>query len=355
MRPKQAAILAALLFLDCSLLFAQKERVGVLGIFHSQQLILSSIPGEPVVVSADGRTIFLSAGSNSSIANLRVSGEFVMLEVAGRVIRARKIRAASSNNGAVDFVLGIPGKIERRYSGTLDVTVAKGELVPTITMDLETAVASVLQAESEPNTPVEALKAQAVVTRSYFVAGGGRHANFDFCDLTHCQFLREPPRRESQAALAASATRGLIITFENTPLAAMFTRSCGGKTQTLAAIGVPAKNYPYFSVRCDACYKNPVRWTRRVSPQDAGTLEAQREAGRLSIDRRLGWSAVPSNNFTIQNVDREVVLHGAGEGHGVGFCQRGARAMAAEGEDFGEIIRHYFPNTALGNLEMGSP
>src|ERR1039458_7897639 len=43
------------------------------------------------------------------------------------------------------------------------------------------------------HAPSEALKALAVAARSYFVAGKGRHRDFDFCDTTHCQFLREAP------------------------------------------------------------------------------------------------------------------------------------------------------------------
>jgi peptidoglycan hydrolase-like amidase len=58
----------------------------------------------------------------------------------------------------------VPGKISRHYLGTLDVKAIHGELVPAVTMDLETAVASVVQAESSPGTPLEALKGQAVVT-----------------------------------------------------------------------------------------------------------------------------------------------------------------------------------------------
>src|SRR6266852_2460751 len=79
-----------------------------------------------------------------------------------------------------------------------------------LSMQLETAVGSVVQAESAPGTPLEALEAQAVVTRSYFAAGRGRHHNFDFCDLTHCQFLREPPNPDSTIAQAVRATQGLV-------------------------------------------------------------------------------------------------------------------------------------------------
>ena len=63
-----------------------------------------------------------------------------------------------------------PGKISRRYHGVLEVKAVAGILVPVVRMDLETAVASVVQAESAPDTPLEALQAQAVATRSYFIA-----------------------------------------------------------------------------------------------------------------------------------------------------------------------------------------
>jgi stage II sporulation protein D len=60
---------------------------------------------------------------------------------------------------------------------------------------------------------------------------------------------------------------------------------------------------------------------------------------------------VPSNNFTARTEEREVILEGVGQGHGVGFCQRGAKAMAEAGASFREIISHYFPNTTLTSLD----
>ncbi len=279
----------------------------------------------------------------------------MLLGLAGKEIRTSKLHAAARNQDAANLVLSVPGKLERRYRGTLDVKIVDGVLLPVITMDLETAVASVVQAESLPGTPFEALKAQAVVTRSYFAAGAGRHAEFDFCDLTHCQFLREVPRPGSPAARAAEATRDLIITFDDKPVGAMFTRSCGGHTLTPADIGISSGGYPYFAVLCDFCYKSPVRWSRRVTSKDAAVLSDHREAGRLAVDRRLGWNAVPSNNFKEQKSGTEFILEGVGQGHGVGLCQRGARAMAEEGAGFHEIIDHYFPNTSFGHVAPHTP
>jgi len=321
-------------------------RIGVLGIFHAQELTLAADPAHELLISSADQRIFLRGGSTCSLLHIRSAGGSLLLSCGGKEIRASQMRACGRNQQATGLVIAVPGKIKRRYFGVLDLKVANDELVPVVTMDLETAVASTVQAESASGTPLEALKAQAVVSRSYFVAGGGRHSNFDFCDLTHCQFLREPPAANSPAATAAAATRYLLLTFDEKPVTAMFTRSCGGHTRTLGEIGLPRTAYPYFSVLCDVCYKNPVRWTRNVSRDDAALL-LRGEIGRLAIDRVLGWNAVPSNNFVAHEQDGKVILDGTGQGHGLGLCQRGARSMAQEGADFRAILEHYFPNTQL--------
>lgn len=343
-----------LLFFINPAALAQKVQIGVLGLFHPRQITLGVVKEEAIVIHADDSEFVLEAGPRTSIARVEVSGDALVLVFGGHVVRAAKIVAAGRNGQAAEFVLAVPGRIRRQYRGTLAVKAIGGVVVPIISMDLETAVASVVQAESAVDAPLEALKAQTVVTRSYFTAGKGRHHDFDFCDLTHCQFLREPPNPESAAAIATAATRGLVILFEEKPIAAMFTRSCGGHTRTPSELGIPSNAYPYFSVLCDYCYKNPSRWTRRISEQEAERLLGKGEAGRLAVDRRLSWNAIPSNNFTARKEDGAVILKGAGQGHGVGLCQRGAKAMAEGGVGFREIISHYFPNTVLNSLQFST-
>jgi len=301
-------------------------------------------------VTAAGQVFVLEPGVRVATARIEVAGPGLLLQFNGRLVHADEMHAAGRNQQAVGFLVGIPGKISRKYQGTLSVRAINGEAVPVVTMDLETAVASVVAAELTKDTPLEALKAQAIVTRSYFLAGKGRHQDFDFCDTTHCQFLREPPRAESPPAVATVATRSLFIAHGEKPITAMFTGSCGGHTRTLAEVGVSPGNYPYYSVVCDVCYKSPVRWTRKFSEQEAAQLLGKGEAGRLAVDRHLGWDAVPSNNYTAREQEGVVILEGVGQGHGIGLCQRGARAMAQAGASFREIVSHYFPNTTLSNL-----
>jgi len=322
-------------------------RIGVLGIFHPRQLAVSSVKDDGLLVTASGQQVFLQPRSACSLLRVRASAGTLRLTCGKKELQTPELRVSGRNQQAAALLLAVPGKIQRRYEGILTLKAKDGGLIPVIEMDLETAVASVVQAESLPGAPLETLKAQAVVSRSYFVAGAGRHAGFDFCDLTHCQFLREPPVPDSPAASAAAATRNLVLTFNGKPVAAMYTQSCGGHTRTPQEIGLPQAEYPYFSVVCDFCYRNPVRWTRRVSPEDAALLLLHGESGRLAIGRKLGWDAVPSNNFTAREENGGVTLHGTGHGHGLGLCQRGARSMAEQGASFREILSHYFPNTKL--------
>lgn len=344
---------AALLFLFLPFAsFAQTPtvRIGVLGIFHSRQLVLSPEPDSPLLLTAGERRIFVRARSTCQAATVRLIAGSLVVRCGEEEFGTTQLLATDANQDSARFILTIPGKVARRYQGRLEIKPGPGELVPIVTMELETVVASVVQAETNPGSSIEALKAQAVVSRSYLIAAKGRHRNFDFCDLTHCQALRDPPLETSPAAEATAATRGLVLSFAGRVVATMFTRSCGGRTRTPQELGLPQVAYPYFSVPCAVCQTDPIRWTRKLSAQDIALLSEKGEAGRLAVCRRLGWNAVPSNNFTVRGTESEATIDGRGQGHGIGLCQRGAQAMAARSASFREILAHYFPKTKLMHI-----
>lgn len=325
-------------------------RVGVLGLFHPREFRVSALAGRALVLHAGGESVALESSSGTSTATIHVSDARVVATTGTRVLSAPMISVAGRRNEPADFILAIPGKITRRYHGTLEIRPSAGTLLAIVTLDQETAVASVVAAESAPGTPQEALKAQAIAARSYLVAGRGRHRDFDFCDTTHCQFLRNPPEAGSAVASAVNATRGLVLAYNSQPFPAMYTRSCSGHTRTPVQLGIPAALYPYYSVQCEYCRSRPVRWTSRIFPKDAALLRSSDESARLNVDRRLGWSTVPSNDFVAKSEGDHVVLNGIGNGHGMGLCQAGAKAMAEHGATYREILSHYYPNTAIISL-----
>ena len=180
--------------------FAADVHIGVLGLFHPHEFVLSAAAGSALVLRAGEELIVLEKSSGIDSATVRNSDDDLVVTAGARVIRAPTLTVNGRKSEPVDFVLAVPEKIRRHYHGTLEIRPSAGILTAVVTMDRETAVASVVAAESMPERPVEALKAQAVAARSYLVASRGRHRGFDFCDTTHCQFLRDPPPPDSRCS-----------------------------------------------------------------------------------------------------------------------------------------------------------
>jgi stage II sporulation protein D len=328
--------------------------ISVLSLFHSKEFIVSVPTGHALLLQGGEQSMILESSQVPS-ASLRFDGSDLVVSFRKRQWHTAGVKVTGRGNGAGDFILEIPGKITRRYYGTLTIRPSSENLLAVVTLDLEAAVGSVVAAESAPDTPIEALKAYAVAARSYFVAGRGRHKSFDFCDTTHCQFLRSSPPPASLAAQAVEATQGLVATYKSSPFAAMYTRSCGGRTRTPAEIGMPSAAYPYYSVVCEHCRQHPVRWTSWLKAADAESLRPSDEGIRLEVAKRLGWSAVPSNEFSIAKKGDHLLLTGVGNGHGIGLCQAGAKAMAESGAGFREILEHYYPNTNIVQYSGRAP
>ena len=322
-------------------------RISVLGLFHPHQLTVTALPGQALVLHTPAGEFVLEKSSGTDSATLRLDNDSITLTAGTRTIRATRVTITGRNTDPAGLLLSVPQKLTRRYRGTLEIRPFSGSLLAIVTMDRETAVASVLAAETTGDTPVEALKAEAIAIRSYFVAGRARHHEFDFCDTTHCQFLREPPSPASLAAKAVAATHGLVLAYDSQPFAAMYTRSCSGRTHTLAELHLPSSNYPYYTVECPHCRAHPVRWTTRISAAAAPDLRALDERARLNVVRRFGWGSVPSNDFTETKDGDSFILSGVGQGHGLGLCQSGAKAMAQDGATFQRILAHYYPNTSI--------
>ena len=157
----------------------------------------------------------------------------------------------------------LPGKLRRTVRGELTVSSRpRGALNVVLTTEREAVVASVVAAETEARTP-EALKALAVVVRTFMLSHPNRHADdgFDFCDTTHCQLYRGESDLAAEVARpavasAVAATMGEHLVFEGHVVEAYFTASCGGLTATPPMVWGGACNYPYTRLRCDWCRAN---------------------------------------------------------------------------------------------------
>jgi stage II sporulation protein D len=236
-----------------------------------------------------------------------------------------------------DFILAVPGRIERRFQGVLQIRKRDTELVAVLSVDLESAVAAAVAAEMPASYPLEARKAQAIAARSWYAASRGRHGDYDFCDTTHCQVLKEAGTLQSSP---------LVLHYRGEPFAPLYSASCGGSTLSAEAAGMNGEPYPYFRV---ACEEHAPEWERRFAGKDAAAIESRphSETIRILLGRALGWDALPGNSYTIMRRQSEIVLRGRGRGHGLGLCQQGAATMALRGTAAADILAHYFPNTTL--------
>lgn len=329
---------------------AETIRVGVFTLFHPKELEIQPVKGSVLVLHYEnGRRILNGERGHWQSTFILESGAVRDSRFAGV---SRNVRVTSRDGGPADFILRVPGKLSRHFRGELLLTASTQELVPILIVDLETAVASIVAAESLPRAGLEALKAQAVVTRS-FLRAGGRHQLFDFCDTTHCQFLREPPAADSLASIAARATQGMTLVWHGRTLAAMYSSRCGGKTHSLHELQDAVEGYSYFSVLCAWCLRHPLSWQRSFDSQTASKIEHPSERERLKLGKQFGWSALPSNQYTVTNATEDsVVVKGKGAGSGVGLCQYGAAGMAAEGSSFREILAHYYPETEIKTASL---
>lgn len=271
----------------------------------------------------------------------------------------------------------------------------------TVSMSLEEYLVGVVAAEMPASFELEALKAQAVVARTYVArqlpAFGGTGCSdtpgADVCtNPAHCQAWdtesRILARWEEKDAVgylnkirrAVRETAGLIITHDNLPVEAVYHSTCGGHTED--SENVWSNALPYLrGVPCPYCESSRWRQTRHtftsaefsaavlplvsVVPVSAagtpllssadrspsGRVNTLKVAGQTVSGRDLrGALNLPSTNFTWQTEGGKITFTVKGYGHGVGLCQYGADGMAKSGHDFGEILRYYYTGIELESL-----
>jgi stage II sporulation protein D len=122
----------------------------------------------------------------------------------------------------------------------------------------------------------------------------------------------------------------VLLWHDGKPFEALFTRSCGGRTQS--------------GIACPICTREPNTWKRTHPVADVAALLKERsEQARIAVVRRLGWDAIPSNAYEVTVDGDTATFSGAGEGHGMGLCQRGAVGLARQGASWRDILHRYFP------------
>jgi len=193
------SMLIVLLASALSSAHGQRVRIQVLGKLHPGAVTIAGSGRETLWVFGCGESHELQPGIPLAVRFRRGQEAYTLR---GKTRDCSRLRIASRTGDETEFVIGVPGRLHRRYRGIAEVNAVNGELSLVVSMDVETAVASIVAAEMSDRGGMEALKAQAVAARSFLMASSRTHKTFDFCDSTHCQFLRQPPAERSMAARA---------------------------------------------------------------------------------------------------------------------------------------------------------
>lgn len=282
------------------------------------------------------------------------------------------------------------------YDGETRVTLLYGGAVRELS--LREYLLGVLAAEMPAGFPEEALKAQAVAARTYTLykkalyeaSEDNAHRGADLCDDPgHCEAFADLTTQAAalwgesaeiyrqRLQTAVEETDGMILVYEEEPIAAVF---CAAATeQTESAKDIWGSDLPYlvsvespggrdcsryegtvtvaqtdFAKAVQGQFPEadfteaPGTWFRDSHRSEAGSVLDVLVGGvRLTGSQVRQIADLNSANFTVRVQGADLVFSTVGYGHGVGLSQYGARYLALDGQTYDQILSHYYPGTQL--------
>ena len=280
----------------------------------------------------------------------------------------------------------IPETLLSPQNISCEIPVRTGDAVEQ--QELEEYLVGVVLAEMPASFEEEALKAQAVVARTYTLRAnrtGGKHGDGSICtDYACCQAYIDPEVYYRQGGTgenvdkirrAVMATAGQVLTYGGELIEATYFSCSGGTTED--AVAVWGNDYPYlqsvdspgeehaahytdtvtftpaeFAAAVDpALSGSPKNWFRAVTYTDGGGVDTMVIGGKTykgtELRQKLG---LRSTAFTVSAGDN-ITVTTRGYGHRVGMSQYGADAMAMSGKGYEEILTHYYQGTELSSLD----
>ncbi len=260
-------------------------------------------------------------------------------------------------------------------------------------VNLEKYLCNVVSAEMPATFEQEALKAQAIVARTYTIYKilNKKHDNADICDdSTCCQAWIskddrlakwEENQRESnwqKICSAVNETSGKIITYENKPIDAFFHSNSGGITEVPVNVW-GGTGYPYLQSVETSGENTYTQYASEVTLSQEELINKLKEKySDISIDftnsddiKILEYTestrvktvkfgnheisgveartlfGLKSTNFEISRDGNNIKFSVKGYGHGVGMSQTGADSMAKNGSRAEEIIKHFYTGVEI--------
>ncbi len=271
----------------------------------------------------------------------------------------------------------------RRYRGGPELRADSGRIVVVNHVALEDYVVATVGGEMPASWPEQALRAQAVATRTYALHQRERRRGeaWDVQASELSQLYRGIESESATTRRAAEATRAEVLTHGGRPILAVFHSTAGGRTASAAEVW--GRDLPYLgSIDVEHEEDAPFTYWRTVFPPETlnGALASSLGSGfgpveRLEVDARSESGRVErivargrtraarlerdqvralaealglrSRLFDIRSTPQGFAFVGSGYGHGVGMSQWGARELARRGASYQRILARFYPGARL--------
>lgn len=274
---------------------------------------------------------------------------------------------------------------EKHYRGKIEVVRDNSSLILINELYLEDYLVGLINQEISSKWPMEAVKAQAVVARTYalYQKKARKDSRYDLESTVTSQVYSGVDSEDELARKAVKETEGEVAFYNGELIQALYHSSCGGKTE--AALEVWGKDIPYLkSIKDSHCTEAPnYFWQYKMDLSELTSMLRRLNAGigeikSVSILKRsssgrvtsisirhskgsfvlagkdfreaLGFENLRSTDFTLKVKGDSIYFAGSGGGHGVGMCQWGAKGMAEDGKSYRDILNWYYPGVTIKRM-----
>lgn len=270
----------------------------------------------------------------------------------------------------------------KRYRGRVEIVCSQQDLLIVDELNLEDYLVGLINSEISSRWHTEAVKAQAVVARTYalYQKKAGKNPGYDLEATVMSQVYGGIDSEDEMALKAVKETEGEVALYNGELIQAIYHSCCGGETE--AAEDMWGWRIPYLKRLNDPyCTAAPnYFWLYRISLKemedrlsrvnshirDIKSIHVQKRSpsgrvmaiavghmggttGMTGKDFRgaVGFENLRSTNFTVKLIGSLLDFTGSGGGHGVGMCQWGAKGMAEHGKSYKEILKWYYPGITI--------
>ena len=152
---------------------------------------------------------------------------------------------------------------QKRYAGSLNIFISDNDIMVVNVLGIEAYLGSVVGSEMPAKWPLEALKAQAIASRTYALKQKG-NSLYDIDSTNMNQVYTGLEARTYRTARAVKGTRSLVLTYKNKLINALFHSSSAGMTEN--SKDVWQNQYPYLSSVKDFDKNNPkLQWNKKFT------------------------------------------------------------------------------------------